>query len=123
MMLCMNKIWSRACRALTVLLLISLVAFSFMFFFYAHLHILSDGRVIVHSHALPKSDQSGHQHTHSNMALLAFDAGSNLKTLLVPYLYLLPLLLVFSSLKLTTTRPVFYLVDHLFAQRAPPYFM
>ncbi len=122
MMPCMNKIRSRACRALTVLLLISIIAFSFMFFFYAHLHILSDGRIIFHSHALPKSE-SGHQHTHSNMALLAFDAYSNLKTLLVSYLYLLPLLLVFSSLNLTTTRPVLQLVDHLFAQRAPPLFI
>ena len=68
-MKCFNPDKGRLCHLMLLLLLTSLVAFLFLTMYLAHLHVLPDGRVVLHSHALPFNSKGGSHH-HSITSLL-----------------------------------------------------
>ena len=59
-------------RLVAVLVIISLATFRTAIFLTLHVHVLPDGRVVVHSHPVDKEEEqkSHHEHTDSEYALL-----------------------------------------------------
>lgn len=58
------------CSVITTIVIGSLFSFLFLMMFFAHLHILPDGRIILHSHAIPFSENGKTSHSHSQTSLL-----------------------------------------------------
>ena len=119
MMMSMRKQSSRVHSLITLLVVVSLCAFTCLIYFYAHLHVLANGRILVHSHALPKGEKSG-THTHSNLELFILDQQFEMKTVtfvaFLLYLFCFVLVLLFSSrpqLAAQTSSAIFF-------RRAPP---
>ena len=83
-MRCFREQQGRICKLLVFFVLASLIAFSFVVYYYAHLHVLPNGRIVVHSHALP---ESGKSHSHSKLELLQLNQFSKLDTALTLVLF------------------------------------
>jgi hypothetical protein len=50
--------------------IVSLFSFLFLMMLFIHLHVLPDGRIILHSHAIPFTGDKETSHTHSQTSLL-----------------------------------------------------
>lgn len=119
-MLCFRRQQGRTCSLLALLVLTSLVSFSFIIYFYAHLHVLPDGRIIVHSHAVPHSPKKGTSHHHTNLELQVLDQQSTIRVVL--YAIALLIFAVFISTLFTLTFDHFFAQPFyiLFTRRGPP---
>ena len=123
MMPCTKRQQCRAGRLLMTIVIAALVSFSFFVYYYAHLHVLPNGRIVVHSHAMPKGQENGSSHTHSALELSVINQVSLFKTLLITTI---PILLV--SIVVTFLFPVCsYFIRQsphvLFSRRGPPAFI
>ncbi|MBN1480708.1 hypothetical protein JXA70_10580 [candidate division KSB1 bacterium] len=119
MMQSIRRQQSRAGRLLMTIVIASLVAFSFFIYYFAHLHVLSNGRILVHSHALPKGQENGNSHTHSSLELLVLDQ-SNIFNALFPTIALFLLAIVVLYLPLLRAYVVQQAAYCLFSRRGPP---
>ncbi len=109
-------------RAAAIIVVLSIVGFIAVSVVCLHLHVLPDGRVVVHSHPVHKDDENGskHQHTAHQYAIL-----TALGNLLQGYDFsicwtLVSIALVSSWVDLYSDNAVLYLVVGYVNQRAPP---
>lgn len=121
MMQCTKRRQSRAGRLLMTIIIASLVAFSFFLYYYAHVHVLANGRILVHSHALPKGQENGNSHNHSTLALLVISQ-SNIFNALFPIIALFVYAIVVFYLPFLRTHFVQQAAYCLFSRRGPPQF-
>jgi hypothetical protein len=96
------------------------MAFLFIVYFYAHLHVLPNGRIVVHSHALPQEGKSSTSHTHTNLELQVLDHQSNIKIVTFVTGLIFFLVLVVSILFSTHSFHFSQIDFYLFSQRGPP---
>ena len=117
---CFRRQQHRARSLLTFFVMVSLITFVFAIYFYAHLHVLPDGRIVVHSHAMPKGGSANRSHTHTALELLVLDQLSTIKTLVVAALILFLLSLFATSLFPSYTPLAAQASYTLFSRRGPP---
>jgi len=111
-------------RAAAIIVVLSIGGFIAASVICLHLHVLPDGRVVVHSHPLHKDEDNGskHQHTAHQYAIL-----TALGNLLQGYAFSIcwtpvSIALVSSLVDLYSDNAVSYLVVGCINQRAPPQF-
>ncbi|MBN1561684.1 hypothetical protein JW998_15640 [candidate division KSB1 bacterium] len=113
----MRRQSSRAQGLVALCVVFSLCTFSCIVYFYAHLHVLTDGRILVHSHALPKGEKS---HSHTPLELFVLDQQFEQKSVtlaaFILHLFWLALPFLFSS----HTQLIAESSPALFYRRAPP---
>ena len=109
-------------RALAIIVVLSTVGFIAASVICLHLHVLPDGRVVVHNHPVHKDEENGskHQHTADQYAIL-----TALGNLLQGYDFLIfwapvSITLAFSWICLCSDIAVSYLVVGDVHTRAPP---
>ncbi len=105
---------------LALIVLASILAFLFIVYFYMHLHVLPDGRIVAHSHALPRTDPSGNSHQHTNLELFVFNQFSGMKSLLAGAVLLFIAALFLASFFYISTSPITQVEYAPFSRRAPP---
>lgn len=107
--------------SLTILILVSaLVAFLFLTMYLAHLHVMPDGRVVLHSHALPL-DSKDESHSHSKTSLLfSILFGHNFLISLAVWAFWLLRLNSDKALSLLSSQIVAQIATPSVGLRAPP---
>jgi hypothetical protein len=111
---------NRSRNVLAVIISASILAFVFTVYFNMHVHILPDGRIVAHSHALPQTDPSGNSHQHTNLELIVLNQFSGLKSLLAGAVFLFITTLFLAALFCIYFSPVTQVEYAPFSRRAPP---
>ncbi len=109
-----------SCTLLALLVSAAILAFVFTVYFCMHVHILPNGRIVTHSHALPQADPSGDSHQHTNLELIALNYFTGLKSLLAGTVFLFIATLFLAAFFCIPTFPVTQVNDAPFSRRAPP---
>jgi len=98
----------------------SLLMFLFVIHFCAHVHVLPNGRIIVHSHAIPQSGKTSKSHSHNYLSLIYFNQVAHAHALAGLALFFVLLLLIFSQLFPFVAPRVSRHSFSLFQRRGPP---
>jgi hypothetical protein len=110
-----------AVKALVVVVFAAVATFNVSYFLGLHLHVLPDGRTVVHSHPVDQNSQDGtHQHSANELAFLAGFAKLLLVDETEPHSVCIPFVpCAFTAPDLETTNVVGYDGDSPH-KRSPP---
>ena len=107
-------------RAPAVFMIGVLVMFLFMPHYCAHIHVLPNGQIVVHSHALPQGAKSNSTHSHNYLSLIYLNQVSNAGMLSGLGLFFLLLLLLFAQLCIVAFSTASLQSYTTFRRRGPP---
>ena len=120
-----STILSLLFRSMAIILILSIAGFVTVSVISLHLHVLSDGRVVAHSHQTDHDEEnnSKHQHT-SDQHVILTALGNLLQGYDFPFCWTpAPITLIFSWIYFYSNDIISYLVVEDVNKRAPPQFI
>ena len=111
-------------RALALIVLGSMIILSVAYFQGLHIHRLPDGRVIIHSHAIPESDgnkSNSHNHSDREYAGYGIQASILSKLLIEPVISVTIASILLGVIVAIQYKIRFTRIIQDFDQRAPPF--